>query len=61
MHEATRGIAYTPTFAIYKRGRKAGSAWGGEGSWEGERGKLGGGRGKLPAGLPRRPVRPASG
>lgn len=22
MHEATRGITYTPTFAVYKRGRK---------------------------------------
>ncbi len=29
MHEATRGITYTPTFAIYKRGRKASGGWGG--------------------------------
>lgn len=25
MHEATRGITYTPTFAVYRGGRKVGA------------------------------------
>lgn len=31
MHEETRGITYTPTFAIYKKGRKVGLGRSGQG------------------------------